>query len=182
MTEMDMGTLELEEDRRGFFRLSDTQHELIIQPEQLAALRDKIDEFLHPTDERTSCMTETPELREGQRIHIEFPDRCTYLRRAGTFASDPPHVVRLLSGESWIIPHDAIITPLPDPIKIHEVIPVERLPELGVGSAIADTDGGINVWVRDVDRLWYKTGGAVGADDDYFIPSRAFQVLRVGQP
>lgn len=48
MTDPDdgMGTLELEEDRRGFFRLSDTQHELIIQPEQLAALRNKIDEFL----------------------------------------------------------------------------------------------------------------------------------------
>jgi hypothetical protein len=53
MTETDMGTLELEEDRRGFFRLSDTQHELIIQPEQLAALRNKIDEFLRTTDERT---------------------------------------------------------------------------------------------------------------------------------
>jgi hypothetical protein len=55
MTDPDdgMGTLELEEDRRGFFRLSNTQHELIIQPEQLAALRNKIDEFLHTTDERT---------------------------------------------------------------------------------------------------------------------------------
>jgi hypothetical protein len=131
------------------------------------------------TVERTDRMTETPEFRPGQRLHVAYDAEfvCyTHTGRAVVTIDAAPLEWR------YEVPIGATLTPLPDPIKVNEVIPAERLPELGVGSAITDIDAGINVWVRDVDRFWYKTGGAVGAADDYFIPSRAFQVLRVTQP
>jgi hypothetical protein len=125
------------------------------------------------TVERTDRMTDTP-FRSGQRLHVAYDAEFVCYTRTGRAV-----VTVDAAPMEWRyeVPIGATLTPLPDPIKPGDTIPIDRLGELPIDSTIR-TDAG-QTWHRNVAGWCIPGVGMMHHDDDIDFDSA--RVLWVGQ-